>query len=487
MACIPQGAPIPLGNGGAAGPAPAPAETSVPSITVYHGGKGAADDAAPDASDDSAAADAQAPAAVPAAAAADAALRDSSAAGSAQAALPAAKAPVYPPLVIQTPAAAPAPAPAAPAAAADQAATKAPAPRPAAETSAPPAPSSSTGLLAAAVGALAALLLVALWRLNTVTKAVTAPAGPAASATPPVQTPSAPTVAGPAPTVLQTVPSSGFTLGPVGPHGGALVAGNYETRRELGAGGMGVVYEAVDVTLDRPVALKRMRPEVGRQQRGKERFLTEARTVAKLRHPNIVGIHAVLEDAGDLYLVLEYVDGETLESVLGRLKRLNSAQTLAVLAAVGAAVDYAHGQKVIHRDLKPSNIMIDRAGQSKVMDFGIAHQAKVTISQLTMAEAFGTQAYMPPEQELGQAVRESDVYALAAVAYEALTGTLPFPGPNFHLQKTEQSFARPSTLGLPPALDAVFERALQPDPKKRYPTARELTAALSRALAPSPA
>ncbi|MCX5788840.1 MAG: serine/threonine-protein kinase, partial [Elusimicrobia bacterium] len=250
----------------------------------------------------------------------------------------------------------------------------------------------------------------------------------------------------------------------------------------IGLGGMGVVYEAVDLSLDRRIALKKMRPEIGMNARARERFLTEARTVAKLQHPNVVAIHAILEDDGDLYLAFEYIDGETLDDMLARQTRLSGQQAMRILGDVASAVDYAHTQRVIHRDLKPSNIMVDHLGRAKVMDFGIAHEAKVTVSRLTSTEAYGTMAYMPPEQELGQAVRESDVYAFAAVTYETLTGGLPFPGPNFHLQKMEMAFQRPSTASMPAALDRVFERAFHPEPKQRYPTTGEFVKMLQAAL-----
>jgi predicted Ser/Thr protein kinase len=273
-----------------------------------------------------------------------------------------------------------------------------------------------------------------------------------------------------------------------GPNGGRLIGKDYELRKEIGVGGMGVVYEALDLKLDRRVALKKMRPEISKNPRGRDRFLSEAKLVAKLQHPNIVTIHGIVEDHDDLYIVFEYVDGETLDALLGRNTRLTAEQALSVLRGAADAVDYAHEHKIIHRDLKPANIMIDKSGHAKVMDFGIAHQAKLTISQFTVAEAFGTLAYMPPEQELGKAVRESDVYAFAALTYESLSGVLPFPGPNFHLQKEAMSFTRPS-FNYPPLsarLDPVFERAFQVDPKKRFATTGEFVRTVQAALA-SPA
>ena len=348
----------------------------------------------------------------------------------------------------------------------------------------PAAPSPAPGFpYGAALGALACGIgLLALWRSSTgpaPTASVDAPPKAAPRGTlmqPPMEDPP------PAPPKAKVTPAAAR-----GPKGGVLVGGHYELGRELGAGGMGVVYEAVDLTLDRRVALKKMRPEIGMSASGRQRFLDEAKTVAKLQHRNIVTIHGIVEEDKDLYLVFEYVEGRTLDALLAERQRLTNAEALSVLGGVAAAVDYAHEHRVIHRDLKPANIMIGADGEAKVMDFGIAHQAKLTISQMTIAEAYGTLAYMPPEQELGQAVRESDVYAFAALTYESLTGVLPFPGPNFHLQKSAMSFTRPSGHFPPltPKLDPVFERAFQVEPKKRQPTTGEFVRHLQTAFAVS--
>jgi tetratricopeptide (TPR) repeat protein/tRNA A-37 threonylcarbamoyl transferase component Bud32 len=269
-----------------------------------------------------------------------------------------------------------------------------------------------------------------------------------------------------------------------GPNGGRLIARTYEIRKELGRGGMGVVYEALDTALNRKVALKEMRSEIAQSTRDKERFLSEARTVAKFQHPNIVSIYNILEEGGRTFLVFEHVQGEGLDGLLDQRRKLAPDAALPLFMSIAAALDYSHSRKVIHRDLKPSNIMITEEGVVKVMDFGIAHEAKQTVSRLTSAEAYGTMAYMPPEQELGQTSKETDVFAFAVLAYETLLGTLPFPGPNFLDQKKEKFFQRPSQADptLPAALDSVFEKALDPEPKNRHRSASEFAKAVASAV-----
>jgi serine/threonine-protein kinase len=262
------------------------------------------------------------------------------------------------------------------------------------------------------------------------------------------------------------------------------LAKTYELRKEIGRGGMGVVYEAYDVSLARKVAIKEMRAEIARSSQDRERFLTEARTVAKFQHPNIVSIHSILDEGGRAYLVFEHVEGETLDKVLGRFRRLAPTVAMPLFSGIADALEYAHSRKVIHRDLKPANVMVTEEDVVKVMDFGIAHEAKQTLARLTNAEASGTLAYMPPEQELGQVSTASDVFAFAVLAYETLVGKLPYPGPNFIAQKNARIFERPNHAdpALPKALDAAFERALDPDPGKRPHTAREFLQSLEAAF-----
>jgi len=283
-------------------------------------------------------------------------------------------------------------------------------------------------------------------------------------------------VTSPAPASQPAGAAAPRTLGPQ-----SLVAGNYRVLRELGRGGMGVVYEAEDATLKRAVALK----QLGRQAAGdpelKERFLKEAQTAAKLKHPNLAQIYTAVAQDDELYLVFEYVDGQPLDKLLSLNGRIPLAQAKRVVADVCRALECAHGQRIIHRDLKPANVMLEKGGSCKVMDFGIAHEAR-TVSEATQTAAWGTPPYMAPEQEMGRVSRESDLYALAVMAYEMLAGTRPFTGGAYLLEKKLKKDFAPVTRtdpALPPAADAFFAKALEPEAEKRFRTAEEFARAFA--------
>jgi tetratricopeptide (TPR) repeat protein len=288
-------------------------------------------------------------------------------------------------------------------------------------------------------------------------------------------------------TIGSSPPAAGSTAAVGGPSKAPKIGGNYELGRELGRGGMGVVYEAYDIALGRKVALKEIRAELSQSARDRDRFLLEARTVAKFQHNNIIGIHSIVEEGGRTYLVFEHVDGESLAKILDRNRKLAPVSALPIIKAIGEALDYAHSRKVIHRDLKPANIMVTNEDVVKVMDFGIAHEAKLALSRLTNAEAFGTMAYMPPEQEMGRSAKESDVFAFAVLSYEVLVGRLPFPGPNYSAQKQAKAYQKPSEAdrSLPAEIDPAFELALDPDPLKRPSSAGEFAAAVEAAFSRS--
>ncbi len=257
-----------------------------------------------------------------------------------------------------------------------------------------------------------------------------------------------------------------------------LLDGKYELGREIGAGGMGVVYAGRDISLNRPVAVKRMREEFRWDERERARFVTEAKLVAKLKHPHIVGIHAIVEHEKEVYLVFEYIEGRTLyELAQGRPPSFEKTRDM--FRGVAAALDYAHGLGVIHRDMKPSNLMVDDAGRVRVMDFGIARLTEEALSRRSKTNTvIGTPLYMAPEQEQGVVRKESDIYSMAVCLYEVLTGRPPFNGSaaGLLMNKIKKNF-EPATKfapALPGDIDAIFTKALDPDPDKRYSTAARL-------------
>ncbi|MDD5656071.1 MAG: protein kinase [Elusimicrobia bacterium] len=257
----------------------------------------------------------------------------------------------------------------------------------------------------------------------------------------------------------------------------------YSVTRRIGSGGMGVVYEALDNALARKVAIKKMRDEIRADPAERRRFLAEARVVAALRHPNIVDIHSIVEDAGDIYLVFEFVAGRTLAELLLERGPLPWSRARDVLRQACAAVSYAHARGVIHRDLKPANIMLADDGRVKVMDFGVARRAQEAVTRAGRTDTIaGTPPYMAPEADRGAAGRESDVFALGACLYEMLGGKPPFMGDGaaLRLDKVNGKFVPLSreVPGLPGGLDEVLAKALAAEPDSRYPSAEAFSAAL---------
>ena len=265
------------------------------------------------------------------------------------------------------------------------------------------------------------------------------------------------------------------------------VAGRFSLERELGRGGMGVVFLARDVALDRPVAIKVLPLAFATQPDLRERFLREARTAAKLSHPNVVPIHLV-DSQGDLvYFVMTFVDGETLGQRVRRAGPLPPSQVTRVVQEVAWALAYAHSRGVVHRDVKPDNILLDKeSGRAMVTDFGIARVAGVgTMSGA--GELVGTANYMSPEQASGEDIDgRSDLFSLGVTAYYALTGTLPFDGPHLPAIVTKiVSAAVPPVAslrpGLPSALAAAVDRCLAKSPAERFATGEELADAVGAA------
>jgi len=272
--------------------------------------------------------------------------------------------------------------------------------------------------------------------------------------------------------------------------------GHYEILGKIGAGGMGEVYRARDLRLERPVAVKFLPAWAAGDATAIERLVREAKLASSLHHPNIVTIYAIEESDSLPFLVMECVDGETLRERLSR-KPLEVAELASIGAEVADALESAHRVGLIHRDVKSSNILLTAEGHAKVVDFGLAKKlpsaqpdpGETAVESLTATGALvGTAAYMSPEQTRGEPLDpRTDLFSLGVVLYEAATGRLPFEGPSMLSVLHEIALVEPpapsrTRPGLPRALDQVLLRAMAKDKTRRYATAAELAAAL-RALA----
>lgn len=254
------------------------------------------------------------------------------------------------------------------------------------------------------------------------------------------------------------------------------IIGNYKIEEKIGEGGMGAVYRGVDTMLDREVAIKALRPELASQDSIVERFRTEAVTLAKLNHPNIATLFSLFRQGDELYMVLEFVRGETLDSILKKRGALPAAEAIPVFCQVMDGIDHAHELGIVHRDIKPANMMLTEKGTLKVLDFGIARL--LGSARMTRAgNIIGTLEYMAPEQVRGlETDGRSDIYALGMMLYEVLTGRLPFESENeFELMKaqTEQMPQPPRELNpaIPEAVEEAIMRAIRKDPDERFQTA----------------
>jgi predicted Ser/Thr protein kinase len=258
--------------------------------------------------------------------------------------------------------------------------------------------------------------------------------------------------------------------------------GKYRIVEQLGRGGMGVVYKAVDETLDREVAIKCFSAELEEQEVVK-RFRAEATTLAKLNHSSIATIYELYRSDADLLMVMEYVSGETLEKLSQRSGPLPPQRAAYLVAQVLGALDYAHQAGIVHRDLKPANVMVNDQGHVKVMDFGIA---RVLGAEHTTLDGYmmGTPAYMAPEQVLGQEVDpRTDLYSVGVVFYRLLTGALPFHSETVigmvQKQVSDQPTpARVHRADVPVWCEVVLTRALAKNPADRFQTAEEFRQAL---------
>lgn len=272
---------------------------------------------------------------------------------------------------------------------------------------------------------------------------------------------------------------------------GGKVLGDYRLVREIGRGGMGIVYEAEQVSLERRVALKVLPAGAALDERLAIRFLREARAAARLRHPGIVPVFAAGHEEGVLFFAMELIDGESLAERLARGK-LAPHEAASIALEVASALHHAHEAGLVHRDVKPENIILGRDGRARVADFGLVRE--LSGSRLTRSQhVLGTPAFCPPEQARGETVdRRGDVYALGAVLYAMLSGRPPYAGevPAAVLARLLSDSPAPlATLvpDLPERLGGICRRAMARDPARRYPDAAALAQDLEGFLTDEPA
>ncbi|WP_327116914.1 protein kinase [Streptomyces sp. NBC_01341] len=279
--------------------------------------------------------------------------------------------------------------------------------------------------------------------------------------------------------------------------GGSVAGGRYQLRDLLGEGGMASVYLAYDSALDRQVAIKTLHTELGREQSFRERFRREAQAVAKLQHTNIVSVFDTGEDelGGALmpYIVMEYVEGQPLGSVLQadirQFGAMPADKALKVTADVLAALETSHEMGLVHRDIKPGNVMMTKRGVVKVMDFGIARAMQSGVTSMTQTGmVVGTPQYLSPEQALGRGVdARSDLYSVGIMLFQLLTGRLPFDADSplaIAYAHVQEEPGAPSSINrsVTPAMDALVARALKKNPNERFPSAAAMQDEIARLL-----
>jgi serine/threonine protein kinase len=270
---------------------------------------------------------------------------------------------------------------------------------------------------------------------------------------------------------------------------GTLLNGRFRLEEQIGSGGMSTVYRAFDEVLERSVAIKVMHASIAEDGIQLERFRREARTAAKMQHPHVVTVIDAGEDEGHPFIVLEYVEGETLKDRIRRCGPLPVAEAVAYAIEIGRALQAAHAERLVHRDVKPQNVLIDPEGRAKVTDFGITRSLDDAEGLTATGRVLGTTDYVSPEQALGEVVTEqSDIYSLGIVLFEMLVGRVPFraesqvgvamkhvrePMPDVQRLRPEMSAA----------LAAVVERSTAKEKKNRYLTVAEMLVDLEQALA----
>ncbi|HZI22370.1 MAG TPA: protein kinase [Gemmatimonadales bacterium] len=254
------------------------------------------------------------------------------------------------------------------------------------------------------------------------------------------------------------------------------VEGKYRLERLLGKGGMGAVFLAHDLTLEREVAIKVLPPDVAQDEQVVRRFQQEAKTAAKLDHPNIIPIYRVESEGGLNYFVMKYISGTSLEDLLEKTEPLPLPEIQRILWEAACALGHAHQRGVVHRDVKPANIMFDHDGRVMLTDFGISKALQAATGLTATGMIIGTPHYMAPEQGKGAPVDgRADQYSLGVVGYRMITAELPFGGDSVHTIIYKHIYEEPPLVstkrpGIPGTLTAAISRALSKDPELRFPT-----------------
>ena len=272
---------------------------------------------------------------------------------------------------------------------------------------------------------------------------------------------------------------------------GSTIAG-YEVEAVVGSGGIGVLYRARQLRLDRPVALKLVEPEVAREPLVRERLRREARTVAALDHPNVVPLYEAGEEDGTVYIVTRWVDGTELGTLIREEGPLDPRRAARIAAQIASALEVAHEKGLIHRDVKPSNVIVAPQDHVYLTDFGLTKRAESVSGYTAPAQMLGTIDYVAPEQiEGGEAGDRGDVYGLACLLFEALTGAAPFADQSGGMAKmwahlnAEPPSAREQQPDVPQALDDLVRRGLAKRPEDR-PSATAFGAAVLEAVGEVP-
>ena len=263
-----------------------------------------------------------------------------------------------------------------------------------------------------------------------------------------------------------------------------IIQGKYRIERLLGKGGMGQVFLAHDLTLEREVAIKVLPPDVAQDDQVVRRFQQEAKTAAKLDHPNIIPIYRVESEGGLNYFVMKYVQGTSLEDLLEKKEPLPVADIQRILWEAACALGHAHQRGVVHRDVKPANIMFDHHGRVMLTDFGISKALQAATGFTATGMIIGTPHYMAPEQGKGAPVDgRADQYSLGVVGYRMITAELPFGGDSVHTIIYKHIYEEPPLAsakrpGIPGGLTAAISRALSKDPDLRFPTMEDFATAV---------